>query len=350
VCAFNTESCTLFTVDAKTGKQLWSWWLGDPLMSAPAVADGRVYTSYPYAGHGKASHVLAAFDLHTGKILWQKWIDSDVMSSPVAVDGQIWASTFAGTMMKLDARTGEILSARRSRATSAPTVVNGQVYFSLRTEGKGEEAREAVAAQDGDLKTTKYRAAEKKAAYVDAQAYDKSSYAQKGKQLDAANGFGAGAPAGANATVARATVGKDSVSTLQAHQGSRVVHAGGKNLSTMGDEVVALDPKTGGRLWSHKVTGGAAGEGGAVATAPAVAGGRLFIATLSGEVRQIDLATGALEKTYQVGSAVRSQPVVEEGWIYVGTEDGRVVGIATGDQKLSGWAQWGGNSGRSAQM
>ena len=30
VCVVNTESCTLFAVDAHTGEQLWSWYLGDP--------------------------------------------------------------------------------------------------------------------------------------------------------------------------------------------------------------------------------------------------------------------------------------------------------------------------------
>src|SRR5262245_46128467 len=106
---FNTESCTLFAVDINTGKQLWSYWLGDPLTSTPTIANGKVFTSYPARGGGgqqglapnnaaqaanpppaqgkpadatgkaqpPCSHVLAAFDLKTGKILWQRWIDSD---------------------------------------------------------------------------------------------------------------------------------------------------------------------------------------------------------------------------------------------------------------------------------
>ena len=30
VCVFNTFSCTVFGVDAKSGRQLWSWYLGSP--------------------------------------------------------------------------------------------------------------------------------------------------------------------------------------------------------------------------------------------------------------------------------------------------------------------------------
>src|ERR1700686_2151858 len=36
--AFNTESCTLFVCQAKTGKILWQEWLGDPLMAQPAIS------------------------------------------------------------------------------------------------------------------------------------------------------------------------------------------------------------------------------------------------------------------------------------------------------------------------
>src|ERR1051326_2103016 len=38
VLVYNTESCTIFATDAKSGKYLWSHWLGDPLMSMPAIA------------------------------------------------------------------------------------------------------------------------------------------------------------------------------------------------------------------------------------------------------------------------------------------------------------------------
>ena len=37
VVAFNTESCTLVIVDEKTGRVIWQEWLGDPLMSQPAI-------------------------------------------------------------------------------------------------------------------------------------------------------------------------------------------------------------------------------------------------------------------------------------------------------------------------
>src|SRR5260370_29711400 len=55
--AFNTESCTLIVVDEKTGKVIWQEWLGDPLMSQPAISKGRLFIAYPpgQGGHGQQS-------------------------------------------------------------------------------------------------------------------------------------------------------------------------------------------------------------------------------------------------------------------------------------------------------
>ena len=44
--AFNTESCELELI-TKAGKPLWKKWLGDPLMSMPALGDGRVFQAFP---------------------------------------------------------------------------------------------------------------------------------------------------------------------------------------------------------------------------------------------------------------------------------------------------------------
>lgn len=45
--AFNTESCTVIIADARTGKVIWQEWLGDPLMSQPAISKGRLFIAYP---------------------------------------------------------------------------------------------------------------------------------------------------------------------------------------------------------------------------------------------------------------------------------------------------------------
>lgn len=374
VCVFNTESCTVFALAVDTGKPLWSWWLGDPLTSAPTIANGLVFTSYPALGSSanvhpaptgsnrgsvaptpsskgrppQQSHALAAFDLHTGELHWTRWIDSDVMSAPVAVGSSLYATTFAGTIYKFDQKTGEILAARQARATSAPVIVGDDVFYTQRTDkGAASPAEEAIARDNAKTPQKKYVAAKKRADYLDARAQRASSYASKGKSLDASNGFSAGAPVSANAQTAEGNIGQASVSTLQAFQGSRIVNLAGMNISTMGDEVVAIDGETGRARWKQRLQGDLAGAGGALATAPAAAGHRIFVGTLDGHVLQLDPKTGATERRYPVGAAIRAQPVIEDGWLYVGTEDGQLVAIDTGDPALRGWSQWGGNAQRT---
>jgi outer membrane protein assembly factor BamB len=74
IIVFNTESCTIFACDMVTGKCIWSYFLGDPLMSMPTIANGIVFTAYPANYEGilpqegdnetniRPSHVLIAIE------------------------------------------------------------------------------------------------------------------------------------------------------------------------------------------------------------------------------------------------------------------------------------------------
>lgn len=362
VCVFNTESCTVFAVDARTGVQRWSWWLGDPLTSAPTIAGGMVFTSYPVAKvEGKkprppgATHALIALDLRSGQVAWQRWLDSDVMSAPVVAGEYLYVTTFAGTVMKLEPATGRPRYAIKARATSAPTVqfVGGaeSVFYTRRGQAADEAdgvAKEMIIRADDNSPKTRYHARKKSARYIDEKAQEGSAKTAKGKADDASNGFGGGAPASANAGAARGNVGVSSVSTMQAFQGSRVLRVGKANVNTMGDEVVATNSEDGAELWSFKLEGDVARDGGHLGTAPLAAGGRVLVGTIKGDVLELEAGSGKVKRRHKVGSPVRSQPVVAGGWIYAGTEDGRLVAIDTRDASLTGWPMWGGGAARTA--
>jgi outer membrane protein assembly factor BamB len=363
VVVFNTESCTIFALDAKTGKHLWSYFLGDPLTSTPTIAGGKVFTSYPAAGRGPqadpqqkqnndakakagppCSHVLVAFELKTGKILWQRWIDSDVMSAPVAVDKELYATSFAGVVYKFNQEDGKILSAEKSRATSAPVVVGKNVYLTRRSDdGKGP-AKEAIAAVGRDNNQPIYQVKDREAGYIDGKVQEKAKLAGAAANLDAGNGFAGGAPAAANPDAAKGNIGQANVSSMQAFQGSRILNWGDRNFNCMGDELVCTDPASGKSLWSYKLEGDMKKEGGHLAAPPAAAGGMLFLVTLDGKVLQMDPKEGKVVKTYKVGHQVRFQPIIDAGKIYVGTQDGKIVCIDTGDKTFTGWSCWGANA------
>jgi outer membrane protein assembly factor BamB len=361
-CVISTESCTIFALEAKTGKLKWSYWLGDPLTSAPTIANDRVFASYPAAGTSDpkkprppgASHALAAFDLKSGKILWQLWLDGDVMSAPVAVGEFVYVTTFNGTVIKLEQATGKVRYAMRAKATSAPVVqfdASGveQMYYTRRGEAEAEDspAEEMIIRADHNEPQTKYKAAKKRADYIDKKVQSSSDHAQASEDQDAANGFSEGAPASANASVAGESVGIQSVSSMQNFQGSRIVKLRDRSVNTMGDEVIATDAETGATLWKHKLPGDLAKQGGFLGTAPLAAGNSILFGTLDGNVKRLDQKTGKELGNWKVGGNVRSQPVVEGGWIYVGTEDGKLVAIDTKDPTVTGWPTWGGNAQRT---
>jgi outer membrane protein assembly factor BamB len=342
VCVFNTESCTIFAVEARTGRMLWSLWLGDPLMSAPSIEGDLVFTSFPAAG-GPAgyTHALGAFDLRTGDVRWTRWIDADVMSAPVLSRGKLYAASFAGTMYELVPSSGEIVAAHRARATSAPIVAAGELTYSRRTDEAGSERTREGIALGGRAVVN-----EREAAWLDHRVQSGSAYARQGAHLDSLNGFGAGAPSNANPNAAMANIGRANVSTLQAFQGSRPLHYRSSLFSTLGDRVISTDARTGREKWSVPIAGDLAANGGALATAPARAGSSLFVATIGGKILMIDPATGRVQREFTAGASLRSQPVIVDGWIYAGTEDGQLVAIDTGDRSLTGWSTWGGNSAR----
>ncbi len=361
VCVVNTESCTIFAINANTGKQLWSYWLGDPLTSAPTIANHRVFASYPSMATDdpkkppppNANHVLAAFELETGKVQWQLWLDADVMSAPVAVGEFVYVTTFSGTVIKVEQATGKVRYAMKALATSAPVVQFGkdgveQMYYTRRgiAEEKGSTAQEMVIRADHNEPQTKWNSAPKAAPYIDRKAQEKSEYNAKSKSQDAHNGFSGGAPASAAADFAADSVGIDSVSSMQGFQGSRVVHLVDKNVNTMGDEVVATDNETGATVWKYKLAGNEQ-QGGSLGTAPLAAGNNILFGTLKGEIVRLDPKSGKATASYPVGSPIRSQPVVADGWIYVGTEDGKLVAINTKDTSITGWPTWRGNAQRT---
>jgi Ca-activated chloride channel family protein len=392
IVVFNTESCTIFALDARSGQHMWSYFLGDPLTSTPTIANGVVFTSYPANGGGgndapqnnlppgkpklkvpgkgklpaeflpvevpeqvpnqpaqakqrpNASHVMIALELKTGKIIWQKWIDSDVMSAPVAIDDEVYATSFAGTVYKFKQKDGEIVSAHRTRATSAPVIVGKNLYWTQRADkGKDEKCAEEIAGNDRDKGTQTFAAAKREAQYLDGKVQDRTLNNEVSKALDAKNGFSAGAPGAANPQAAYMNIGQGNVSSMQAFQGSRILNFRDANYNCMGDELVNTDPKDGTVRWKVKLKGDLAKEGGHLSAPPAAAGGQLFLATVQGEILQVNPEKGDVAKTYKVGSPVRSQPAIEGGRIYVGTTDGKIVCINTGDTRFTGWSTWGAN-------
>jgi Ca-activated chloride channel family protein len=336
---FNTESCTLFVLDAKTGKHLWSRWLGDPLMSQPAVGDGAIYMAYPGAD---GDHRLVALALADGAQLFETRIAGDVISAPVIEGDSVYLSTFDGTVYRYRRTDGVLLWKKALLATSAPWIAAGEVHVARRTESQQGPRQEGFITMDkagvakGGLK------ASKSAAWLDAAVQAGTRYEAAQRRDDASVGFGGGAPAVAKTAAARANTGRGTVRGLWEYQGSRPLVLGQTSWAVQGDALRAMDAASGTLLWERKLEGDTARHGGHLGTPPAWAGGRLVVGTTTGELLAFDAATGDQRWRLELKEEIRFQPALSEGRLFVGTATGALYGIETGDETLDGWTMWGG--------
>jgi len=294
---FNTESCTLFVMDGKTGKKLWWKTLGDPTLTQPSVADGLVFASHPSASGGQA---LSAYKIANGTEVWAQGIDGELLAAPVLADDSIYAATITGRLYRFERAHGKRLWSKALHATSAPWVTGGELYLGHADGGK--EVTIVVAADDGRI-------------------------VRQGKP--------ALAP-----WLGDVPRGMDDWPKVWGFEGSRPVVADGVLYQAMGGELAASDPTTLEPYWSRSGKSGARSLG-----AVAVAGSQVVIATRAGEIYGLDVDTGYTVWAYALGKPVYSQPIIARGWVYATTADGEVVALHVGDASLDGWHMWGGSPG-----
>ncbi|PYJ08872.1 MAG: hypothetical protein DME25_00280 [Verrucomicrobia bacterium] len=84
-------------------------------------------------------------------------------------------------------------------------------------------------------------------------------------------------------------------------------------------------------------------------TPPAVANGRVWAGTWDGRILSWDALTGDLRWAVKVGAPCHWQPIISEGWVYAGLEDGALLGFATGDPLDTDWPMWGGGCGHNGK-
>ena len=111
---FNTESCIIYVLKSKTGEKVWEKWLGDPLMSQPAIDNENVYMAYPgNDGH----HHLACMKLKDGSSVWDVSIAGDLISAPIIDKKSVYITCFDGTVFRYNAKNGKLVWSQKKQAT-----------------------------------------------------------------------------------------------------------------------------------------------------------------------------------------------------------------------------------------
>ncbi len=297
---FNTESCTLFAFDAQTGRQRWSKYLGDPLMSQPAAGGERVFTAWP-DGSSAGGFAFGALSLRNGRVLWQRPVGADVMTAPVVVGDAVYATLMNGTVARWRTTDGRRSWSRAVGATSAPAVDGERVYVAQRAD-RGHERPVVLSALTGAVES---RGASVSAGYV----------AERPDTGGTEPGW--------------------------AWEGSRPAAADGRVYQAMGDEIVARDQRSGAVVWRKRNPMGGRTRG---VTSPAVVGSQLVVGTRGGDLFGLDIDSGQTTWALRVGEPIGAQPAVANGWVYVSTARGKVIGLEIGEREFDGWHMWGGNA------
>ena len=356
--AFNTESCTVIVAEAKTGKVIWQEWLGDPLMSQPAISNGRLYIAYP-AGQRRAQndaantnssdlgpgHRILCADLKTGRHLWEQRITADVISAPVISGDQVLFTCFDGVSFCLNASTGAVVWKKENAGTSAPLVADGHVVTTSKEmeNGKAYEGLKRL-----DLKEGKDRDRE-------LLTKDKAGYlrvgggggvlidAAKVGKLDSSVGFSS-APGAAKLAEANQHIGVSTVAGAWAYQGSRAAYRNGQMMNAQGKYLNSLKTGDGKFAWRAEVKGKGISEDTQVFSPPALGERNLYLCGAQGHLVAVKQHDGALAFAYALKHPMAFQPALAKGNIYIGTVNGLLICLKTGDNDADGWYAWGGNA------
>src|SRR5882672_9305422 len=297
--AFNTESCTLVVVDERRGRVIWQEWLGDPLMSQPAIDKGVLFMAHPAATgrpqkpvefHPRpaspgGSHRLLAAELSTGRHIWEQKISGDVITAPVISDGTVYFTTFNGTSYALNAADGSVVWVKVNAATSAPVIANGQLYETRKTQA-GKDTVEGLArvdAKEGNARD-KDLIAKSKADYLkQGHGGGVALSAQAVTSLDSSVGFSA-PPASAKLAQANDAVGVNSVVGAWAFQGSRAAVSKGQILNAQGNYINSARASDGRPSWQAEVVGSHSAPGGQIFSPPAIGRDYLYLAGADGHL------------------------------------------------------------------
>lgn len=374
--AFNTESCTVIVTDAKTGKLMWQEWLGDPLMSQPAIAKGKLFIAHPIGGRhanaqaqaannnvqnqssaaaetketqtsgqlARGSHRLLCAALKTGKHFWEAELTSDVISAPVIEGDEVFLTCLDGTSFCFNADNGKLIWQKANAGTSAPLLAAGKLVMTQKRQ-VGAESHDGLVRVDPKAGETEDKTllAGGKADYLRPNA--EGNVALKGAQqkwLDSSVGFGA-APVAANLSAANGNLGVKSVVAGWAYQGSRAAYSKGALFNARANVINCVKSKDGAVSWQATATGKNVDGNAQMFAPPALGQVNMYLCSADGHLLGLSQKNGALAFAYQTKAPMAFQPALAGGRIFAGTSDGRLICINLKDNDADGWYAWGGN-------
>jgi outer membrane protein assembly factor BamB len=327
--AYTTGSCTLYTLSGKNGAVKMNEWISGTLHSMP-VANGKLLmTTMP--------GWITAIDGEIGSARWATPIPSEVRTGVLSVGTQLYCTTKDGTLLACEGESGKELWRKRIGSVSSPTVRGKELYVRrlLHNNGALGESIAVLDSENGRIRTES----------LGTPRILKTFSVQPNSLTS-------------NATYVENPEGSELKLT---NNQLKVPDFGSVLISdslaiVLSEHVVEARSVTDGEvLWQTNIPVTKNGIEYIDITNehsdPVVAGNLVIIGCLDGLVRALDVTTGNLLWSVNVGSAMgsrtgselmrRCQPTVDSGRIYITTMAGELVVIDTGNKSLNGPRWWG---------
>jgi len=285
----------LFALNAETGAEIWRYQVSPYVVrSSPVVANGMVYVGGGFN--------LVALDLRTGDVRWKAATRYAGQATPVVGDGLVVIASQEGWLYAFDAKSGEA----RWRVTTdgivsgAPAIADGRIIL-----GTDKGSVYTVALDSSSLGWRRMMAGAISAApMVTGQTVCITTDAGKTSAFDLATGkvlwtaeIGGTQPAAA----------ADGLVVIAANDGG--VHA--------------VSQSSGDAVWLYP-------SGKPSLAAPTIAGKTVYVGA-GNTLVAIDAGTGKLENYYLANGTIVTSPVVVDGFVFFGSDDGFVYAVTSGE-------------------
>lgn len=293
-----TESCTLYALDANSGKLLWSKYLTSYVYSTPSVYGNKVLAVY--RDNSNSQHVLICMDLKSGTIQWQRPTSGECLGAPILTANRAYVTTHDGVLDIFDLEKGSALKRMKINAISCATVIGSNFYVSIDKGGK-----ETLA---------KFKC-------------DDFGWQKEYGILDGINEL--------------ANLG---VREKMTAQGSRVFGYKGLGYIIDGARLMCFDPMTEKVEWTNAVADHADCQMQPVALEGIIA------AASDKKVTFFEYKKGAKLYEYDLGSTITTTPVIANNTIYAGCKEGKLV-IHKMDKVVKNYGtMWGGNASHNLNI
>ena len=301
-------------LDAKTGKVLW-----DKETKGSMLFSGSYYQGKFFRG-GTHDNTLYSFDANNGDILWTfnpKTEDGYFCVGPATAYGIVYALNKDGYLYALNATNGDLVWKYRGPGTlmfpGTPTVADGKVYATTGqtasyTGGQGASEFACLDAYTGTviwkLPVEAFAPRESVAIaygnlYMIPGSVTKAVDSISGEEYDTAGQVWAFGP-------------QSWPMWRQNPAHSAVAQSGPTNLTL---------------LWNFTT-------GGAVASSPSMADGRVYFGSQDKNVYSLDAGNGSFIWKFPTNSRIESSPAVSNGKVYIGPDDGNVYCLNANDGSL----------------